>query len=219
MPKKSALRAPLIDDLILPDLASGYASDLVTGASFEATRFEGTDLSGMDLSDITFSECELIDVSALETQLRGVRFVESKIQRLGASSLKAPGAVFRDVEISDSRIGAGEWYDSEITSVRITGSKLGWFNLRACDIRDVHLVNCTIDDLDLGEARVDRLAFTGCSVNMLHLNGAQLRHVDLRDLQINGIDALDGMRGATISSDQALHFANAFAGHLGIDVR
>lgn len=91
-------------------------------------------------------------------------------------------------------------------------------NLRASKLLDVQFDRCVIDELDLGEAHVERLAFRDCTLRALRFDHAQLRHVDLRGLDLESISGVDSLRGAVVSSTQAVDLARIFADHLGITV-
>jgi len=218
MPKKSALAAPSIDPLELPDLEEGDVARLETHGMVDATRFEGGDISGQDLSGLAFNECELVGVTAHETQLRAARFVSTRIEGMNAPVFSAARATFRDAEIQRSRFGSAELYDGEFQAVTISGSKLGWINLRSARLHDVRFIGCTIDELDLSGAQLTRVAFEDCSVETLRLDGARLVHVDLRGLDMHIIAGVEGMKGATLSHTQATLMAPLFAEHLGVHV-
>lgn len=218
MSKKPALTAPAIDPLELGALDDGDSADLVAQGMLDAKRFVDADISGDDLSGVSFTECELVGLTAHETQLRAARFVSTRIERLNAPVFTAARATFRDAEILRSRMGSVELYDGELHDVTITGCKLGWVNLRAARMRDVQFTGCTIDELDLGGAQLARVAFEDCTVETLRLDGARLTHVDLRGLDMHVIAGVEGMKGATLSHSQATLMAPLFAEHLGIAV-
>ncbi|QAY60147.1 pentapeptide repeat-containing protein [Microbacterium protaetiae] len=218
MPNKPALAAPSIAPLELRDLDDGDVARLEAHGMVDATRFEGGDVSGDDLSGLAFSECELISVTAHETQFRAARFVSTRLERMNAPVFLAARSTFRDAEIVRSRMGSMELYESDVQEVTISGSKLGWVNLRAARLRDVRFTGCTIDELDLSGAQLARVAFEDCVVETLRLDGARLTHVDLRGLDMHVIAGVEGMRGATLSHTQATLMAPLFAEHLGIKV-
>jgi len=218
MPKKPALAAPSIDPLELHDLEEGDVARLEAHGMVDATRFEGGDVSGDDLSGLAFNDCELVGVTAHETQLRAARFVSTRIERMNAPVFTAARATVRDAEILRSRMGSMELYDTDWQNVVVSGSKLGFVNLRAARMRDVRVVGCTIDELDLSGAQLSRVAFEDCTVETLRLDGARLSNVDLRGLDMHVIAGVEGMRGATLSHEQTVLMAPLFAEHLGVRV-
>lgn len=206
----------MLSPLVLPGLDPADAGALEAHAHHEALRLEGADLSGRDLTGATFTECELVGVTAHTTRLQHSRLIETRIERLNAPVLDATGTTWRDVELSGSRLGALDIYDAEIRSTRLTGSKFDWINLRASTLEDVLFEDCTIEELDLAGATATRVAFVNCRVGSLALAHARLQDVDLRGLEVGGVSNLEGLSGATLDARQVTALAPALADHLGI---
>lgn len=218
MRRSTITKKPVLSRLLLPGLESAKAGDLAAHEHHEGLSLEGADLTGCDLSGATFTECELVGVTAHTTVLQHARLIETRIERLNAPVLDATRSTWRDVELSGSRIGALDIYDSGIRSTRITGSKFDWINLRSSILEDVLFEDCTIEELDLSGATATRVAFINCRVGSLALAHAQLKDVDLRGLEIGAIGNLEGMAGATLDAQQVTALAPVFASHLGIRV-
>ncbi|WP_369046193.1 pentapeptide repeat-containing protein [Sinomonas sp. P10A9] len=211
--------APRLDPLDLSDLVQGFGGDVEPGRRTEGLAFEDVDLAGRQLEASTFSECLFQDVTAHDAGLRSVSFVDCRFVRLSAPSLPAPRSRWRGVEIEASRIGSAELYDGDLSGVLVTGCKLGYVNLRGAKLQDVKFVDCVIDELDLGGATATRVAFEETRVDALDTTGATLEHVDLRGARLHRVAGVDGLRGATLSSVQAVELAELMAERLGIDVR
>lgn len=208
----------MLEALVLPALEPSDGQQLAAQDHHDGLRLEGDDLTGRNLTGATFSECELIGITAHTTVLQHARLIETRIERLNAPVLDATRSTWRDVELSGSRLGALDIYDAEIRSTRITSSKFDWINLRASTLEDVLFEDCSIEELDLSGAAVSRVAFTNCRVGSLALAHARLEDVDLRGLEIGSIGNLEGMAGATLDAQQVTALAPAFASHLGIRV-
>lgn len=92
-------------------------------------------------------------------------------------------------------------------------------NFRGTDVRDVVFRELpSIDELDLEDA-VARMAV---EVHQRHPGvGRSQRHAERRRppwVGIGTVRHLDGLRGTTIDSDQAVRFAAHFAAHLGMRI-
>jgi len=209
--------APRIDPLILDDLAPGDPEGLDAHGSYEGVRWDQLSTEGRDLSGIDVSECEFVDWNANETQLRGARLREVRIERMNAPVFTAPRVTLRDVEISGSRFGSAELYESELRAVTITGSKFGWANLRGAEVTDVVFRGCVFDELDLGGSRIERVAFVDCTVERIVATGAKARHLDLRGAEIRAVDGLEGLRGSILTHTQLASMTQLFANHFGIE--
>jgi uncharacterized protein YjbI with pentapeptide repeats len=210
---------PRLTELRLGRLDAGYAGDLGAGERAEGLTFDAVDLTDRGLAGVTFVECALDGATFDGADLTGASFVETRIERLGAPSLRAPRSRFRDVELVASRIGSGELYDCTWDGVVVRGCKLGFVNLRAAELTDVLFADCVIEELDLGRAKATRVAFEGCTVDALDVRAAELRHVDLRGARLGRVAGVAGLRGAIVSGFQAAELAEAMAEHLGIAVQ
>lgn len=218
MRRSAATKKPVLGRLVLPDLEDADAEQLEPHESYEGLRIEGGDLSGRDLTGATFTECELVGVTAHTTILQHARLIETRLERLGAPVLDATRCTWRDVELSGSRVGALDIYDAEIRSTRISSSKFDWINLRSSILEDVLFEDCTIGELDLAGVRATRVSFRNCRAGTVALAHAQLKDVDLRGLEIGAIGNLEGMAGATLDPQQVAALAPVFASHLGIRI-
>jgi uncharacterized protein YjbI with pentapeptide repeats len=139
--------------------------------------------------------------------------------RLGTHPCCEPTAPhFRNVEIDRSRFGSADLSDTRVEQLVVTGSKLGWVNLRASHLRDVVFRDCTFEELDLSGAQISRMAFVDCTAGKLALSRSTSRHLDLRGLRFDGVDGPEGLRGATLSGAQLAVMAGMFAEHFGIRV-
>jgi uncharacterized protein YjbI with pentapeptide repeats len=185
---------------------------------YDGRRFGSRDVSGEDLSGVSFLECALVGWTAHDTRLRDASFAETRIESLNAPVLRADRAAFRNVELDRSRFGSADLSDSRVEQLVVTGSKLGWVNLRASQLRDVVFRDCTFEELDLSGAQISRMAFVDCTAGKLALSRSTSRHLDLRGLRFDGVDGPEGLRGATLSGAQLAVMAGMFAEHFGIRV-
>jgi uncharacterized protein YjbI with pentapeptide repeats len=157
-------------------------------------------------------------VRASELRIGGARILETRLRRLDAPVVRGARSTWRDVIVDGGRIGSAELYDSGFTAVRISGCKLGFVNLRGATLTDVVFEDCRIDELDLGGARVRRAAFPGCTIGTLALQRAELADTDLRGAELREITGFEGLRGATIDSDQLTLLAPLLARSAGLRV-
>lgn len=216
--KKSETHAPVVTIPPSIDLIDSDGSTLVIDDVREGERFSGIDLSGRALPGIRFSECALLDVSLNETDLRGSRFLESRITRLSAPVFRAPLSVWRDCIVEQSRIGSGELFQSSWQSVRLSHCKLGYLNLRDSELFDVEFSDCTIDELDLAGAKAVRVAFVNTTVQTLDVGRSTLQHFDLRGAGLSHIRGIESLKGITISELQLAELAPILAARLGITI-
>lgn len=217
------VQAPRLGDLrgqvrAAEDLPEGDAATLAVDAYRDNERFSSIDLTGHNLTGLTLSECALVDVTVTDADLRAARITDTSLTRLNAPVLRAAHSVWREASIQDSRIGSGELYDAQLSTLLVSRSKISFLNLRGGTLRDVAFEDCLIDELDLSEASARRLAFPGCTIAMLDVSRAHLEHVDLRGARIGGIRGIDSLHGVTVDAAQLIDLAPLLAAHLGIRV-
>ncbi len=216
MAKKPVTMPPRLDNIPLINLEDADLTALEAHESREGEHYEAADISEMDLSGVRFNECEFVDLSAHDTNLRAASLIEVKITRMNAPNLAAPRSRLRDVAIDGSRLGSAEFYEASWQGVHIKNSKIGFLNLRGAKLEDVLFTNCTIDEIDLGGASANRIAFVDTTAKTLDVTRSQLENADLRGLEMREILGLDGLRGATLNDYQIAEMAELFARQLGI---
>lgn len=210
-------RAPVVDTLHLQDLADGGGT--APGRHQEAVAWSGESFAGLDLHGSVFSECALESVSLDDADLTAARFLESRLENLYAPVFRAPRTTFRDVELSNPRLGSAEMYGGGWNSVRLDGGKIDYLNLRGCTLTNVLVSNCIIGELDLDGARLNRVAFRDCRIGSLLLgNGGSAVDADLRGSEFRSITGLAGLKGFTVDEGQLLQLAPLLAAQLGLRV-
>lgn len=198
--------------------------DPFTGAleregDYDGLEFDGLDLTGQDARGARFLDCAVHHCVLDGVRLGGAHVVDSSFADVRADVLDAPDAQWRDVTLTDCRLGGVRAYSGELLRVTVTGGKIDYLNLRGARVRELRLVGATIDDLDLAGATVRGLTVSESRVRRLDVTGAKLTDVDLREADMSEIDGLPGLAGATISEEQLMALAPTLAAQLGILVR
>lgn len=215
------VEAPRVDDpdLDAESLVSGSAEDLGSRESHDGVRFDGGDLTDYDLEGSSFRECVFDGVSLGGARLRGGRFVESRFVDSFAPELRAARTTWRAVRLDRPRWGSAELFDSEIESLRLSGGKIDYLNLRSSTLTDVVIEGCSIGELDLGGAVATRVSLVDCRLGSLDVTGARLASVDLRGATFDRVDGLEGLSGAVIDEFQLSLLAPLLAARIGLIVR
>jgi uncharacterized protein YjbI with pentapeptide repeats len=211
-------RSPRLQPVVVPALVDGEVTELTAGAARDGERFADISLTGADLTDLVLDGCELTAVEVDGALLDGARLVDSVLDRLTASSVRAARSTWRDVRLGGSRIGAAEFFDAEWLRVEVSGSRIDYLNLSGADLTDVRFADCTIGDLDLRGAKAKRVDVPGCRIGTLSLKDAALDGVDLRGAEIDRIDGAAHLAGVVLDESQLLRFAPLLAEALGIVV-
>ncbi len=209
-------KPPKIDRLCWPALVPATVESVESGGTREGESFDAADFSGIELDFTSFVSCSFDRSRFEETTLRGVHFAECRLSHLDAPILSAPRSSWRGVELSASRVGSAELYESSWRCVTVEEAKISFLNARSARWQDVVFRNCVIEELDLGHASLSRVAFPGCQIGTLELPHARLLDVDLRETELAVINGLAGLAGAWITPDQLTRMAPLLAAHLKI---
>ena len=153
-----------------------------------------------------------------DSDLTGLRLRDCAVTGLDAPELRAPRTDWRDVTLTQSRLGGVEIFDARWRSVRVSDSKLGFVNLRGAALTDVIISGCQIEELDLTGATASRVALAGCRIGQLTLTGATLADVDLRGAELQVLTGIAGLAGTYVDADQLTLLAPLLAAHLGLTV-
>lgn len=192
--------------------------DLLTGDRVEGKRVAVLDLAGERLPDLGLEECVVDTLRADDADLRGLRVRDSVVETLDAPVLRASSSAWREVRVAGGRVGSAELYDATLNGVEFVGMKLGFVNLRGSTLTDVVFRDCVVDELDVADARLLRVSFPGTSIRAVEGTNSRIEHVDLRDADLDRVERLEGLRGATIGSDQLFALAPLLAAQAGYRV-
>ena len=213
------LHPPQISPIVLPEDLSPTAADAVLdGDQREGELYEGIDFGARDLEHTSFTGCAFRRVGLDQARLRGAHFAEVTMTEVDAAGLTASRSAWRNVELTGSRLGAAELYESHWRSVVVTGSKISYLNARSARWQDVIFRDCTVGELDLGGATLSRLTFERCQIATLDVRHAKLADVDLRGAELHIVKGLTGLAGSWISERQLTELAPLLAAELKITV-
>lgn len=217
-PSGAGTKSPVLEPVRLPELATG--TGVPVGGHQEAVAYADESFAGLELHGAVFSECSLTGVSLDGADLAAARFLESRLENLYAPVFHASRTTFRDVEITNPRLGSAELYGGSWNSVRVDGGKIDFLNLRGCTLNNVLFTNTIIGELDLDGARLNRVAFRDCRIDSLLLGaGGSAVDADLRGTEFRSITGLPALKGFTIDEEQLLLLAPLLAAQLGLRVQ
>ncbi len=206
---------------ILPlDLPREFAAASAVAARSELFGARVGDLSG----DLTSDHARVIEssvgpVAAGRWSFAGATLTDVSLHDVSATALAATEARWRQVEWTGGRVAALDAVRVEWDGVHVRGVRFEYVNLASAKLTDVLFTDCVFATIDLPEAELTRVAFTGCRADEVDTRGLSASHVDLRGLDVAGFTDVSGLRGATLSEEQASFHGRALARGLGIVVR
>ncbi|MFS0729050.1 pentapeptide repeat-containing protein [Curtobacterium sp. 1P10AnD] len=192
--------------------------DVLSGDRIEGKRIAVLDLAGERVPDLELEESVVESLRADDADLRGLRIRDTVVEELDAPVLRVSSSTWRDVRVAGGRVGSAELYDAGLNGVEFVGMKLGFVNLRGATLTDVVLRDCVVDELDLADAKLVRVAFPGTRIRVVEGTNTRIEHVDLRETDLDRVERLEGLRGATIGSEQLYTLAPLLAAQAGYRV-
>lgn len=185
-----------VNGTLLQELSGDIESDGVELAEsrVERPRLDRWALRRGTLVDVIVTEPHIVDLSAREATVRGVR-------------------------IEGGRIGALDLTGGHVDSLELRGIRIDYVGLAGAKLRDVVVADCHIGALDLPDATLDRVSIEGTAIDELGVRDAKLTHVDLRRATLGQVSDATALRGATITPAQAEQLAVQLARSAGIVLR
>ena len=168
------------------------------GAELDQCRYTTVNFSGVrmrraTIKDVEFSRCDLANLLARESSL--IRVAVQASRMTGAALL---ASTVRDVAFRDCRIDLASFAGSRFANVTFT--------------------NCRLDQANFGDADLSGVEFGHCDLSGAQLSGATLAGAKFTSCELTGISGVTSMRGAIITSSEALTLARIFAEALGITI-
>ncbi|MFI8099585.1 pentapeptide repeat-containing protein [Streptomyces sp. NPDC086023] len=215
-PVVAAARRP---EVLLPALRPYDGGGLEPDGDYDGLEFADADLSGEEGHGATFMDCALRRSVLDETVLVRSRFVDSVLEGVRGVGTDLAGALLRDVEVRDARLGGTQLHGAVLERVLVRGGKIDYLNLRKSRLTDVVFEGCVLDEADFGGAELRRVEFRDCTLRRADFSAARMADVDLREAaELDIARGVDRLAGAVISPVQLVQLAPLFAAQLGVRV-
>lgn len=173
----------------------------------------------IDSSHARVLETRIETMTASEWALAGAALTDVVMDRVSASSLTATDSRWRTVDWHAGRVATLDAVRAVWDGVRVVGVRFDYANFASARLTDVLFVDCTFTTLDLPQATLHRVRFDGCRADEVDTRGLGVTTADLRGLDAAGFTDVAGLRGATLSDEQAAFHGRSFARAVGVDVR
>ncbi|MEU8775114.1 pentapeptide repeat-containing protein [Streptomyces sp. NPDC048606] len=203
----------------LPELVAWEGGELEPDGDYDGVEFADVDLAGQEGAGARFMDCALRRCVVDEAGLGRARFLDSVWEGVRGVGTDLSGALLRDVEWVEPRLGGVQSHGAVWERVLVRGGKVDYLNLRMARLRDVVFEGCVLVEPDFAGAVLERVEFRGCVVRGADFTGARMTDVDLRGASELGVArGVEALSGAVISSAQLFELAPAFAARLGVRV-
>lgn len=187
--------------------------DLISGFHIEDTwltsdELEKKSFSELRLTKVDFSQVTVAKFDVTDCDLRACNFTASKF----------PESSWHRVSIEGARCSGLQITNGILKNVDFKNCKLEMVNFRFSRLESVAFEDCVINDVDFYDAQLKNVEFVNCTINNVTFASARMVSVDISKSAVDGINGINSLRGVTMSYDQLMQLAPAFAAEAGIKI-
>jgi uncharacterized protein YjbI with pentapeptide repeats len=215
--KRARVREPSAPDLPA-DLTAGAlpGDELGDGAVHLCLAFDDLDLSGSDAAGAEIDQCRYRNVNLSQTRMRRAIIRDAVFDRCDLANLRARDSSMSRTSVAASRMTGLSWLDGGLRDVTFEGCRMDLVSFRQSTLKDVVFTDCRLSQADFGDADLRSARFVNCDLGAAQFSGAQMAGARLTRCELTGISGATSLRGATITSSDAMALAFTLASALGI---
>lgn len=217
--RKEAIREPSAPDLPA-DLAPGALPDhdLEDGGVYELLAFSEVDLSGRKAVGAEIEACRFAGVNLGQLTLRRALVRDVAFDRCDLATVRALDSSFTRVAISACRMTGASMLDDHLRDITFSGCRIDLSSFRASRFEDVVFTDCRMEQADFADADLRGARFEGCDLTGVQFSGARMSGTRFSRCELTGVSGVTSMRGAIITSTDAVALADILANALGIKI-
>lgn len=207
-----------------PEIASDELVDIEDRCALQAkfvhedVRVRGGSLAEVDAGSGRLTHAVLEEVDVRGSRLCGLRLVDVRGVSLDASNSDWRGAHLRRVSFSGCRLTGVTLSEVNLEEVRFSDCKLDYANFRSAELSEVTFEDCVLTEADFQGARAESSRFSGCLMQGTDFTKAELDGVDLRGSELGLTGGVEALRGAIVSTVQAIDLTAPLAEAAGITI-
>lgn len=158
------------------------------------------------------------DVRLAGFALDDARFVDCRFERCDLSAVTFTRLSMRRVELADCRLTGIDLGAADLHDVRFTSCKVDDANLRGVKGERITFADCVLAGTEFAQATLEDAVFESCKLAGVDLRRASLAGTTFPECDLTDVLGVDGLKGAKVTTLQALQLAPRFAQELGIVV-
>ncbi|HYK31764.1 MAG TPA: pentapeptide repeat-containing protein [Streptosporangiaceae bacterium] len=217
--RRAKVREPaapdLPDDLIETSLPEAELDD---GVAQVGLAVSDVDLSGRQVAGAELDECRYTTVSFASVQLRRATIRDVEFDRCDLANLLARDSSLIRVAVRGSRMTGVALLASTVRDVAFRDCRMDMASFSGSRFTNVTFTSCRLDQANFGEADLSGVEFEHCDLSAAQMSGATLTGARFSGCDLTGISGVTSLRGAIITSADAVTLARIFAEALGITI-
>ena len=166
----------------------------------------------------SWTDALIRDVRLAGLEMDDARFVDCRFERCDLSAVVFTRLSMRRVELADCRLTGVDLGAADLHDVRFTSCKLDDANLRGVKGERVTFADCVLGGTEFAQATLEGAVFESCKLAGVDLRRAVLAGARFPESDLTDLLGVDGLKGAKLTTQQALQLAPRFAQELGITV-
>jgi uncharacterized protein YjbI with pentapeptide repeats len=193
-------------------------AELFDGAVHVGLAVDDLDLSGREASGAELDQCRYQNVNFAQVRLNRATVKDVEFSRCDLANVRARNSSIRRAIISATRMTGLSWITGGIRDVVFDSCRidLGYFS--ATKFANVIFTGCRLDQANFGDTDLSDVRFDKCDLSGAQFSGASLADTRFSGCDLTGLSGVSSLRGATITTGDAVSLAGIFAEALGIRI-
>lgn len=193
-------------------------ADLDDGVVQAGLAVGDADLSGREAAGVEFDQCRYTTVNFGSVRMRHAMIRDVEFDRCDLANLLARDSSLLRVAVRASRMTGAALLASTVRDVAFRDSRMDLASFFGSRFANVTFTNCRLDQANFADADLSGVEFDHCDLSAAQLSGATLTGAKFTACDLTGISGVTSLRGATITSSDALTLTRIFAEALGITI-
>lgn len=204
--KNNAIQTPDMPE----DLEPLIINEMTHQSAYEMGRVE-TSIGPVQAEHVRFNEIHMKGVIFAETHLPFSSWTDVLFEECDLSHVTFNRAQFNRVTFRDCKLAGTNFDESMMRDVQWSGCQAPYSLFNLTELQDVRFDDCFLKGANFFEANVDNIQLGASMIEDVQFTGTSLENVDLSRCPFTHIHASEqDLRGAVISSEQALSFIELF---------
>jgi len=193
-------------------------ADLDDGVVQAGLAVRDVDLSGRAAAGAELEQCRYTAVNFGGVRLRRATIRDVEFDRCDLANLLARDSSLIRVAVRASRMTGAALLAGVVRDVTFRDCRMDMASFSGCRFASVTFANCRLDQANFGDADLSGVEFNHCDLSGAQLSGATLAGAKFTGCELTGISGVTSMRGAVITSSEALTLARILAEAMGITI-
>lgn len=217
--KRRPLRQPVAPRLPVSLRPTKLPDDDFTDDGVCVTQaYEDIELLARDVASIEIDQCTFKRVNLGRTKLDRAIISDSVFQTCDLANLHARECSLVRIAISGSRMLGLSWTEGSVRETTFEDCRMDMASYRFSTFKGVVFADCKLVQADFQSADLRGARFERCDLTGAQFSNAQMTGTRLTDCDLSGINGVLSLKGAIVSSRDALSLSYTLASALGITI-